>query len=88
MICCVNPIDFAGATYSLHPEVVQIQIEGGFSQGSCNTRFAAVRKRDSHVISFLLAAQPSGYAINVALEESDKYYGDRCVISLAYSDQT
>lgn len=79
-------IDFAGATFVSHPDVVQIQIEGGFSQGTCNTTFAAARKRDSQLVSFLLASHMAGAPITVYLDETDRYFDNRCTINFAHSD--
>jgi len=82
----ITAIAFAGAAFGPHPDVVQIKIEGGFSQGTCDATIAAVRKRDGHLISLLLAAQLAGLVIDVYLDESDRYYADRCVISLVSAE--
>src|SRR5437868_693740 len=47
----ISRIDFVASSSSVHPDVVQIQIEGGFSQDSCDTTFAAIRRTETHLIS-------------------------------------
>lgn len=74
---------FAGERMGSHPNVVQVQIEGGFEAGSCHKDLAAVRKNDEHLIGALMAAHAAGKPIRVWLDQGDIYYvnGNRCVIS-------
>ncbi|MBL1258959.1 MAG: hypothetical protein COB33_000320 [Thiotrichaceae bacterium] len=86
----ITGMNFAGATFGSHPDVVQLQIEGGFSFGQCNSKFAAIRKNDTHLISMALTAYATGKPIIAWLNESDYYFPqeNRCVITLlSFSNQ-
>jgi len=85
----VTRIDFLGATSVPHPDTVRIQIERGSSQGGCDATFAVIRKRGNHLISFAPAAYLylMGKALILLLDESDRYFGNRSVISGLYPDQ-
>lgn len=80
----ITAMNFAGANFGSHPDVVQIQIEGGFSFGQCNTTFAAIRKNDTHLIGMALTAFTTGKSVKVWLNENDTYFPqqNRCVITL------
>lgn len=69
---------------SSHPDVVQIQIEGGYESGDCSKVHAAFRKGDEHLISAALSAYAMGKPIKVWLNESDSYFPSqkRCVITM------
>ena len=66
-----------------HINFVQIQIKGGFRQGGCNQRFAAVRYSENNkpLISIIMLAIANKTKISVLLNENDRYFGDRCTIS-------
>ena len=69
---------------SSHPDVVQIQIEGGYEFGECSNVHAGIRKSDEHLISAALSAYAMGKPIKVWLNESDSYFSSqkRCVITM------
>lgn len=79
----ITGLVFSGPDDPSHQNIVQIQIEGGFSYGNCNTTFAAIRNSQDrqHMISFALAAYATGKPVAVKLNQSDTYYSDRCTIS-------
>ncbi|MEC4088060.1 hypothetical protein [Pseudoalteromonas rubra] len=80
----ITSIAFAGANMSSHPDVVQLQIEGGFESADCNTGVAAIRKSDTHLVSAALAAFAMGKPVKVFLNAHDLYFPSqkRCVISM------
>ncbi len=73
---------FSGDQDPRHINLLQIQIEGGFRQGSCNQRFAAVQysEKNKHLISIIMLAIANKTKINVLLNENDRYFADRCTI--------
>lgn len=79
----ITHIAFAGENMGSHPNVVQIQVEGGYDFTGCDKINAAIRKNDTHLISAALSAYISKTPIKVWLNSSDKYYPaqDRCVIT-------
>jgi len=83
----ITIIDFAGATEGNHPDVVQLQIEGGFTTAGCSTTFAAIRKEDVHLVSFVITAFATERPISVGLSTGPGYFGStaagnkRCVIN-------
>ncbi len=83
----ITVVDFAGATEANHPDVVQIQIEGGFTTAGCSSIFAAVRKEDAHLVSFVIASYVARLPILVGLSIGPGYFGStasgdkRCVIN-------
>ncbi|PKG37030.1 hypothetical protein [Psychromonas sp. Urea-02u-13] len=83
----ITRIGFSGQGHTSHPNVVQFEIAGGFSSGTCNTTYAAIRKEDSHLVSFALAAHMAKQEIVVYLDETDIYYssGSRCTILFMHS---
>lgn len=78
----ITSLSFAGESMGSHPNVVQVQIEGGFDAGSCNKKLAAIRKRDEHLISAALSAYAMGTPIKVYIDQGDVYFEpeSRCVI--------
>jgi len=82
----ITRIDFVGKNDTYHADVVQLQIEGGFNAGNCNTQFAAILKDDNHLISFALAAYMAKENVNVQLSQTVSYYPGRCTISSIFSD--
>ena len=76
----------ASKTNTSHTDVVQISIEGGFSNGACDTAYAGIRKSDSHLISLALTAYTTGKPVTVYIDAGDVYYPatSRCVISSIY----
>ncbi len=71
----------SGPDDSSHSDVVQIMIQGGFSENGCNTQFAAIRKEGrEHLISFALAAYMAKEPVKEILNTADKYHSDRCTI--------
>ena len=82
-------IDFSGPDDPVHPDVVQLTIEGGFNVAGCDSGYAAIRNdsKRQHLISFALAAYESGRSVTVVLNPSDKYFpsqnapNGRCTIS-------
>jgi hypothetical protein len=74
-------INFSGPDDG-HPNVVQIQIEGGFNEAGCNTTFAAIRVTDDrkHLISFALSAYATKEPVSIVLNKTDPYFLDRCTI--------
>jgi hypothetical protein len=79
----ITQLNFAGETMGSHPNIVQVQIAGGFEGGTCNNQTAAIRKTDEHLISAVLAAYAMGKPIEVYLDQSDIYFqgNNRCRIS-------
>lgn len=82
----ISRIDFSGnksAWGSPHSNIVQLYIEDGFDNPICqNTKFAAIRTDDDHLISAALAAFMTGKIVSVQLSNTDTYYdGNRCVIT-------
>lgn len=76
----ITRIMFVSSTSGVTPDVVQVQIDGGFSAGSCDTTNAAIRKADTHLVSAALAAKISGAAVQITLDQNQTYYANRCVI--------
>ncbi len=82
-------IDFSGPDDPVHPNVVQLTIEGGYSVAGCDATYAAIRNdaQRQHMISFALASFESGRSVNVVLNPNDKYYpsanspNGRCAIA-------
>jgi hypothetical protein len=77
----ITGIHFAGQSYVPHPNVVQMTLEGGFGEGTCNTGLAAIRAADKHLVSLALAAYAAGFPVHVSLDQSDRYFDNRCVIN-------
>jgi hypothetical protein len=79
----ITGINFSGPDDPSHTNVIQMQIEGGFSSGSCDATFAAIRNTEDrkHLISFALTAFASKEPVTVVLNGSDKYFAERCTIS-------
>jgi hypothetical protein len=79
----ITGLNFSGPDDPNHPNVIQIQIEGGFNSGSCDATFAAIRNTEDrkHLISFALTAFASKEPVTVVLNGSDKYFSERCTIS-------
>lgn len=79
----ITGINFSGPDDGNHPNIVQIQIEGGFNSGDCDTQFAAIRNTPDrkHLISFALIAYTTKEPVDVALNGADKYFASRCTIS-------
>jgi hypothetical protein len=77
----ITGIYFAGQNYAPHPNVVQMTLEGGFSEGTCNAGLAAIRAADKHLVSLALAAYAAGFPVSVSLDPSDRYHDNRCVIT-------
>ncbi len=77
-------MNFSGETFSSHPDVVQLSIEGGYDYGACNNEYAAIRKRDEHLISLALAAYMAGKPVRVWLNTNEVYFPsqNRCVITM------
>ena len=79
----ITGIDFSGPDDPNHPNIVQIQIEGGYNTGSCNNRFAAIRDTADrkNMVAFALKAYLSKEPVNILLNKEDKYFSNRCTIS-------
>ena len=79
----ITSMAFAGEGMGSHPDIVQVQIEGGYDFGNCNKTLAAIRKSDEHLISAATAAYVADKPIKVWLEQGDIYYenDNRCTIS-------
>jgi hypothetical protein len=79
----ITSMAFAGERMWSHPDVVQIQIEGGFDFGNCNKTLAAIRKSDEHLVSAATAAYVADKPIKVWIDQGDIYYvnDNRCVIN-------
>lgn len=79
----ITGINFSGAYDSAHKNIVQIQIQGGYSTSNCNSRFAAIRntQEQQQMISFALAAFMEKTPVTIVISSNDKYYGDRCTIT-------
>ncbi len=83
----ITSIAFSGPDDPNHINIVQIEIEGGFSgegnaQG-CNPSLAAIRNSPDrqYLISYLLTAYATKEKIKLVLNPTDKYLNDRCTIS-------
>lgn len=79
-------LDYSGVQFGSHPDVVQLQIAGGFGGAdfpSCNTTFAAIRKVDTHLVAAVTAAHLAGKPVSVYLNPNDSYFPsqNRCVIT-------
>jgi len=79
----ITGINFSGPDDPNHPNIIQIQIEGGYNSGDCNTQFAAIRDSADrkHLISFAIAAYATKEPVTIVVNNSDKYFQDRCTIS-------
>ncbi len=77
----ITGVNFSGPD-DIHPNIMQIQIEGGFDIPGCNATFAAIRDTDDrkHLISFALAAFASKEPVSIVLNKEDQYFLDRCTI--------
>lgn len=75
-------ISFASSiSNTVRPGTAQFSIQGGFSEAECNDTYAAIAKEDSHLISLLLSAHAQNKPVEVFLDSTNKYYGDRCLVS-------
>ncbi len=74
---------FAGPDDPNHPNIVQLQIEGGVGSEGCDLTYAAIRTGEErkHMISFAIAAYMSQTPVRLTLNPSDKYYGTRCTVA-------
>lgn len=72
-----------GPDYSAYPGVIQIRIEGGFDNASCDPTYAAIRNTSdrTHLISLALTAYTTQKPVHAVLNSADKYYSNRCTIS-------
>ncbi|MFT5594554.1 MAG: hypothetical protein ACI8SR_002945 [Oceanicoccus sp.] len=85
----INTISFSGENFGPHPEVVQFELEGGFSNSSCNRQFAAVKISDMHLVSAVLAAKLAEKSVGVSLDPALIYYDNgvdtkRCIATFVY----
>ncbi len=79
----ITAIMFSGPDDANHVNVVQIAIEGGFSNGACDPTLAAVRNTPDRkdIIAFLLTAYATNQSVTVVVNPNDMYFGTRCTIS-------
>lgn len=64
-----------------HYNVVQLQIENGFHASGCDSKYAAIRKEETHMVSAVLAAFMAGKEIEVQLSAANIYFPGRCIIT-------
>lgn len=78
----ITSMNFSGPDDGSHPNIVQIQIEGGIDREGCNARFVAIRNTADrqHLISFALTAYSIKEPVSLVLNIADKYHTDRCTI--------
>ena len=77
----ISRVEFIGKNYTAHPDMVQFRIEGNFSNNNCDNIWAGIKSADDHLISALLAAKIADKPVQVFLEPSDKYFGERCFVT-------
>lgn len=86
----ITQINFCGPDDPNHPNIVQISIEGGFTNwGGCDQWFAAIKNTTDRkdLIAFALTAYTSGQAVRVELNTSETYFGGRCMIARIGANQ-
>ncbi|WOI37706.1 hypothetical protein R1T43_01320 [Alteromonas sp. CI.11.F.A3] len=84
----ITSIVFSGPDDPSHQDIVQIQLEGGFSEfTNCNSSYSAIRNTETReaMISFALSAYLAKIPVAVKLNSNDKYFSDRCTISRIYA---
>lgn len=79
----LTAIMFSGPDDPNHANIVQIMIEGGFSNGACDPTLAAVRNTPDRkeLIAFLLTAYATNQSVTIVLNPNDAYFGTRCSIA-------
>ena len=81
----ITRLDLSGSNSiwgTAHSDIVQLNIEGGFNRGTCDSNYAAIRKENNHLVDAARAALINQKTVTVQLDVDDRYYdGIRCVIT-------
>ena len=89
----ITRLDFSGNNSiwgAEHSDIVQLNIEGIFNRGTCDSNYAAIRKENNHLIDAALDALINQRLVTVELDANERYHdGSRCIITdlfVHYSD--
>ncbi len=64
----------SGSNDTLHPNIVQVILEGNFLQEGCSSDIAGFHEKEKHLLSVLLTAQSTGSKVSVQLDPTQIYY--------------
>ncbi len=80
----ITRLDFSGSNSTwggAHNDIIQLQIEGGFSAPNCSSTYAGIRKSDEHLTGAVMMAMAADKRVVVYLSDADTYISGRCIIT-------